>query len=81
MWVPIFDLTSALSLSTSTETQMATKAMAGTATIIPLLAAVIPTMEVAGPTVRPLADSGRNLHNSTQVPRSFMNAHAHWLLN
>ncbi len=79
--LPIYDLTSAPSLTTSAETQMATTAMAGTATIIPLLMTVIPIVEVTGPTLRPFTDSSCNLHNSTQIPSPFVNAHAHQLIN
>ncbi len=65
----------------SAETQMATKAMAGTTTIIPLLATSIPpvAVEATGLTLRPLADSGHNLHNLTQVPSPFVNVHAQLL--
>ncbi len=72
MWLPIYDLTSAPLLTTSAETQIATKAMAGTTTTILPGATVIPIVEVDGPTLGPLADSRHNLHNSTQVSSPFM---------
>jgi hypothetical protein len=81
MWLPIYDFTLAPSLTTSAETQIATKAMAGTTTIIPPLMTIIPIVEVAGPTLRQLADSGHNQHISPLVTSPFVNAHAHWLLN
>jgi hypothetical protein len=82
VWLPICNLTSASSfLTTSAGTQMATKAMAITATIIPPVATVIPIVEVTGPTLKPLADFMLNQHNSTLVPSLSMNTHAHWLLN
>jgi hypothetical protein len=81
MWLPIYDLTSTPSLTMSAGTQMATKAMAGTTTIIPLLATVVPVVEVAGPTIKPLADFALSQHNLTLVPSPFMNAQARWLLN
>jgi hypothetical protein len=82
VWLPIYDLTSAQSfLTTSAGTQIVTKAMAGTTTIIPLPATVIPVVEVAGLTLKSLADSVLNQHNLTLVPSPFVNAHTHRLLN